>query len=148
MANPKPVAEVRIGPVKAAIWRNETANSTRHNVTFSRLYKDGDQWKTTQSFARDDLLVLANLSSLLETTRRRKNEKSPPKSPRNYLFGNGVGLTGAAVNSGDYASPRLLWPSAGSAAPPLGSGPVKGVGPTAGSQGLQLAPIIRRAFVQ
>ena len=45
MAHPKPVAEVRIGPVKASIWRNETANSTRHNVTFSRLYKDGDQWK-------------------------------------------------------------------------------------------------------
>lgn len=43
MANPKPVAEVGIGPVKAAIWRNETANSTRHNVIFSRLYKDGDQ---------------------------------------------------------------------------------------------------------
>ena len=35
MASPKPVAEVRIGPVKAAIWRNETANSTSHNVTFS-----------------------------------------------------------------------------------------------------------------
>ena len=49
MANPKPVAEVRIGTIKAAVWRNETANSTRHNVTFSRLYKDGDQWKTTQS---------------------------------------------------------------------------------------------------
>ena len=62
MANPKPVAEVRIGPVKAAIWRNETANGTRHNVTFSRLYKDGDHWKTTQSFARDGLLVLAKVA--------------------------------------------------------------------------------------
>ena len=62
MANPKPVVEVRIGPVKTAIWRNETEGRTRHNVTFSRLYKDGDQWKTTQSFARDDLLVLAKVA--------------------------------------------------------------------------------------
>ena len=62
MANPKPVSEVRIGPVKAAIWRNETTNSTRHNVTFSRLYTENDQWKTSQSFARDDLLVLAKVA--------------------------------------------------------------------------------------
>ncbi len=45
MANPKPVAEVRIGRVKATVWPNETEGHTRHNVTFSRLYKDGDQWK-------------------------------------------------------------------------------------------------------
>ena len=47
MANAKPVAEVRIGAIKAAIWKNEAGNSTRHNVTFQRIYKDGDEWKTT-----------------------------------------------------------------------------------------------------
>ena len=62
MANPKPVAEVRIGRVKAAIWPNETEGRTRHNVTFSRLYKDGDQWKSTQSFSRNDLLLLAKVA--------------------------------------------------------------------------------------
>ena len=32
MANPKPVAEVRIGRVKAAIWQNETEEGhKRHN---------------------------------------------------------------------------------------------------------------------
>ena len=39
MANPKPISEVRIGRVKAAIWPNGTEGRTRHNVTFSRLYK-------------------------------------------------------------------------------------------------------------
>ena len=39
MANSKPVAEVRIGRVKAAVWPNETEGRTRHNVTFSRLPK-------------------------------------------------------------------------------------------------------------
>ena len=62
MANPKPISEVRIGRVKAAIWPNETKGRTRHNVTFSRLYKDGDQWKSTQSFGRNDLLLLAKVA--------------------------------------------------------------------------------------
>ena len=62
MANPKPVAEVRIGRVKEAIWSNETEGRMRHNVTFSRLYKDGNEWKRTQSFGRNDLLVLAKVA--------------------------------------------------------------------------------------
>ena len=45
MANQKPITEVRIGRVKATIWRNGTDEQPRHNVTFSRLYKEGDQWK-------------------------------------------------------------------------------------------------------
>ena len=49
MANPKPVAEVRIGRAKATLWPNETEDRTRHNVTFSRLYKDGEEWKLWRS---------------------------------------------------------------------------------------------------
>ena len=62
MANPKPISEVCIGRVKAAIWPNETEGRTRYNVTFSRLYKDGDEWKSTQSFSRNDLLLLAKVA--------------------------------------------------------------------------------------
>ena len=62
MANPKPISEVRIGRVKAAIWPNGTDGRTRHNVTFSRLYKDGEEWKNTQSFSRNDLLLLAKVA--------------------------------------------------------------------------------------
>ena len=67
MANPKPVTEVRIGRVKATIWKNGTETAPRHNVTFSRLYKDGDEWKTTQSFGRNDLLVLAKVADQAHT---------------------------------------------------------------------------------
>ncbi len=52
MAKQKPVAQVRIGSIKAAIWKNENGNGTRYNVTFQRLYKDGDQWKSSESFDR------------------------------------------------------------------------------------------------
>ena len=29
------------------IWANETLVGTRHNVTVERIYKDGDDWKST-----------------------------------------------------------------------------------------------------
>jgi hypothetical protein len=59
----RPVHEVRLGTVKASIWENTYGETTRHNVTFVRAYKDkeGDQWKTTESFGRDDLLLLAKV---------------------------------------------------------------------------------------
>lgn len=60
-AKSKPVHEVRLGRVKAAIWENDTQNGTRHNVTVSRLYKDGDQWKDSNSFGRDDLPLVAKV---------------------------------------------------------------------------------------
>jgi hypothetical protein len=58
----RPVHEVRMGRVRAAIWENDTQNGTRHNVTFSRLYKDGDDWKDSTSFGRDDLPLLEKVA--------------------------------------------------------------------------------------
>lgn len=63
----KPVEEVRIGAVKAAIWRNvvDMGNNSRpiYSVTFHRLYRDGENaWKSTESFGRDDLLVLGKVA--------------------------------------------------------------------------------------
>ena len=60
----KPVHEVRLGSVRAAIWKNENNGVVRCNTTFTRLYKDGDQWKSSDSFGRDELLVLAKVADL------------------------------------------------------------------------------------
>jgi len=60
----KPVHEVRLGRIKAAIWANETENGVRHNVTISRLYKDGDEWKTSHSFGRDELPLVEKIADL------------------------------------------------------------------------------------
>ena len=64
MPKDKPAHEVRIGAIKAAIWRNDTTNGVRYNTTFNRIYKDkeDDQWKSTDSFGRDDLLVLGKVA--------------------------------------------------------------------------------------
>lgn len=51
----RPVHEVRMGRVRAAVWENQTETGVRFNVTLSRLYKDGDQWKDSASLGRDDL---------------------------------------------------------------------------------------------
>ena len=62
--NDRPVHEVRMGSVKAAVWKNDTSNGVRFNVTFSRIYKDKeeDQWRSTDSFGRNDLLVVAKVA--------------------------------------------------------------------------------------
>ncbi|TWU34914.1 hypothetical protein [Novipirellula artificiosorum] len=57
----RPVHEIRLGRIRAAIWENETTEGTRFNVTLSRLYKDGDNWKDSSSFGRDDLLLVAKI---------------------------------------------------------------------------------------
>jgi hypothetical protein len=57
-----PVQEYRIGLLKAAIWANQTEDGVRHNVTFERSYKDGENWKSSTAFGRDDLLALAKLA--------------------------------------------------------------------------------------
>ncbi len=60
--NVRPVHEVRIGLIKAAIWANPTETGIRHNVTFERSYKESEQWKSATSFGRDDLLSLAKVA--------------------------------------------------------------------------------------
>jgi hypothetical protein len=57
----RPVHELRLGRIRAAVWENDTQNGTRHNVTVSRLYKDGDEWKDSASFGRDDLPLVAKV---------------------------------------------------------------------------------------
>ena len=66
-SNQKPAAELRIGAVKATIWENQGENRVRYNTVFSRLYRDGDQWKSTDHFGFRDLLTLAKLADQAHT---------------------------------------------------------------------------------
>jgi hypothetical protein len=61
----KPVHEIRLGRIRAAVWLNETDNGPRYNVQISRLYKDkADQWKDSTSFGREDLPLVARVADL------------------------------------------------------------------------------------
>ena len=65
MANNKPIHEIRFGKIRAAIWANRNGkNQTWYSVTICRDYFDGQSWQDSQSFARDDLPLLAKLSDM------------------------------------------------------------------------------------
>ena len=65
-AKRRPVAEIPVGSIRAAIWRNETANGHLvFNVTFSRLYKDREgNWKNSDSIGRDELPLLSRAADV------------------------------------------------------------------------------------
>ena len=65
MPNNKPIHEIRLGTVRAAIWANENrTNDVSFAVTVSRLYKSGNDWKRSSSFHRDDLPVVAKIMEM------------------------------------------------------------------------------------
>jgi hypothetical protein len=67
MNREKPVHEIRIAALKGVIWKSATQNGVRYNVTFARLYKEDDKWKSTHSFGRNDLLLLAKVADRAHT---------------------------------------------------------------------------------
>jgi hypothetical protein len=81
-AKQKPVHEIRMGRIKAAIWANETDNGTRHNVTITRLYKDGDEWKTSTSFGREELPLVAKIADMAHTWIYQQGQESNGESPQ------------------------------------------------------------------
>ena len=63
----RPVHEIRLGRIRAAIWENPAPEGRWFNVTVSRLYKDGNFWKDSYSFGRDDLLMVGKVLDLCHT---------------------------------------------------------------------------------
>lgn len=67
MSQKKPAKVIRFGMIKASVWENQTRHGQRHNVTLTRLYKNGDLWKESTHFGRDDLPLLAKAVDLAHT---------------------------------------------------------------------------------
>lgn len=65
----RPVRVIRLGRIRAAVWVNQTDGGPVYNTTFERLYKpDGeDQWKSSESFGTNDLLLLAKVADMAHT---------------------------------------------------------------------------------
>jgi len=82
----KPFDRIRYGAVQAAIWRHTNAEGyARYGVTFQRRYRDPEtgEWKSNDSFNRDELLTLAKLADLantriheLQTEDRRRHDQA------------------------------------------------------------------------
>ena len=73
----QPIHSIRHRRLKAAIWQNRTEAGIFHNVTVTRSYKEGEEWRETQSFGYDDLPIVAKLLLDCHTfiTQRRANDK-------------------------------------------------------------------------
>ena len=67
MAKQQPAFEVHLGRIKAVVWEIDTQHGSRFNVQLSRLYREDDQWKSSTSFGRDDLPLVAKVSDLVHT---------------------------------------------------------------------------------
>lgn len=63
----RPIHVVRFGPLRAAIWANRVSTGVVHNVTVSRSFKVGNEWRESSSFGVDDLLGLAKAIDFAHT---------------------------------------------------------------------------------
>lgn len=64
MKKKRPAHEIRFGMVKATIWENATKNGSRYSVSVCRLFRDGEQWRESSRFGRDDLPLVAKAADL------------------------------------------------------------------------------------
>ena len=60
------IDEIRRGAVKATIWQNEGPRGTFYKVTFQKLYKRGDEWRSTQAFSEEDVGNVTRVAVLVE----------------------------------------------------------------------------------
>lgn len=74
----QPIHSIRFGYIKVNIWFNQTKSGDRHNVTVTRLYRDGDLWRESQHFGRDDLLLLAKALDQAHTWIMQQGAVSEP----------------------------------------------------------------------
>lgn len=63
----QPSHVVRFGLIKASVWKNQTSAGDRYSITVVRLYKNGDVWKESTRFGRDDLPLVAKVCDLAHT---------------------------------------------------------------------------------
>jgi len=78
----RPTHEVRLASVKAAIWKNENENGARFTTKLSRIYKDGETWKSTESFGRDDLLLVSKVADQAHSwIHQQEQDESGIKQP-------------------------------------------------------------------
>lgn len=83
-ADIKPVHVIRLRGVKIAVFENKTEQGDFHKVSLQRIYRQGEEWKTTTSLGRDDLPVAKLLLErawtwILETEAARNRGVSETK---------------------------------------------------------------------
>lgn len=108
---PKPLRTLRIGAVQAAIWRNDGEKGPFYNVTFERRYRDSqEQWQSSHSFGRDDLLILAKIADEAHTIvcNQQSKDRDEQRQASEHQWGASstqADSTGEETGHGDAETP-------------------------------------------
>lgn len=54
----QPIHEIRRGLIIVCICRKQYRNSVRHTISIKRLFRNGDVWKESTRFGRDDIPLM------------------------------------------------------------------------------------------
>ena len=74
----KPVHRLRLSTISAAVFRNVSEDGyVTYNAKFDRSYKDGETWKHSDSYGRDDLLNLSKLADQANTWIHEQQQAEP-----------------------------------------------------------------------
>lgn len=76
--NQKPVAKFEDYPAGIAIFERENENGKWYSADVSKTYKDGDEYKKTRNFSRNDLL---KLNALVPQAINRMQELGQSETP-------------------------------------------------------------------
>lgn len=55
--NNKPIEVFRRRGIKVSVFQNQSGDQVFHKVAVQKVYRDGDNWKTTSTLGRDDLPI-------------------------------------------------------------------------------------------
>jgi hypothetical protein len=56
----KPAYEIRLNHIRVSVWANSSERGTWFNTVLTRRYKDGEEWKDSNSFSgMADLALVA-----------------------------------------------------------------------------------------
>ncbi len=85
----KPATTIRAGGVKATVWENHTNDGNiYYSISLSRSYKDGEEWKETNSYFRDDLpkveLVTRKAFEFIQLSPELHDEKSSSRESSGF----------------------------------------------------------------
>lgn len=86
----KPEKKFRCGPISASIWADGKTVEGKmvkfYSVSIDKAYKDGDEWKHTNSFAVEDLPKVALLAN--EVYRHLRLRESDSQEESEYDLSN------------------------------------------------------------
>lgn len=73
----KPAHTIRHGAIKVTIWMNEGEKGPWYSAVPSRSYKQAEEWKDSDSFGEDELLIVSKLLDMAHSWIMAERQTQP-----------------------------------------------------------------------